>query len=366
LDTLRYGTAIIAVGFGEEASHSSVDCKPYWRDDDLHQRLRSGGTVFVSGTGDGGLIDVLRSCILDFSYEKLVDIARLSRDKPLVQSLVAIEVDRARYPDGRALSDALLALAVPAAIDDALRATLKPGTHVTLNGLDQSPFDRASSLLNRFLVSRLIHLGAITYVGGAFSPAHVRPEGSSLKVTVGAFEGLFDHVVVRHGPRPAAIDAFGSLATSLTTARNFFKSYRYIVDRTRHPLWDEILPIERASSGATPTPVGGTVDQRLRNYVSEGAQAALKSAIGTVRTGVLVRREPGNAGTDRLIVEADAPLGVVVLDFKSASTVALQLLSPVAVAIVPQQVAAGDDAALLLTDVTRILRNFAYLMENNP
>lgn len=60
---------ILAVGFGLERRMEPISFRSYWEDDSLHQGMTLPGRemhVFVSGTGDGGLIDTLRICLRDF------------------------------------------------------------------------------------------------------------------------------------------------------------------------------------------------------------------------------------------------------------------------------------------------------------
>nr|MDQ2646003.1 FAD-dependent oxidoreductase [Myxococcota bacterium] len=137
-----FETIILAMGFGEDAPVAPSGRKPYWRDDDLHQRIRSSATVLVSGCGDGGLVDALRAMMLDFRHERLVDLCKLGPMGSISDEIIAIDADRPRYPDGHGLTQAFLALNVPSSIDNAIAALLKPNVHVTLNGTADAPLTR--------------------------------------------------------------------------------------------------------------------------------------------------------------------------------------------------------------------------------
>ena len=69
---------ILALGFGIERWVRRGSAQSYWRNDDLNQ-LRPGVTsekgdvFFVSGTGDGGLIDLLRCKIKGFNQAWIID-----------------------------------------------------------------------------------------------------------------------------------------------------------------------------------------------------------------------------------------------------------------------------------------------------
>lgn len=108
-----YAALVLAAGFGEEPSRPEIDGKPYWRDDDLHQRLRTGGTALVSGCGDGGLIDAVRLSLRDFRHEWLATVAQAADDPGFVSSLLRIERDNPAYPDGEPLTAATLSLEAP-------------------------------------------------------------------------------------------------------------------------------------------------------------------------------------------------------------------------------------------------------------
>ena len=69
----RFDIVILAVGFGEETANTNFPItKSYWDPDNIDDNQAQGidaPRVLVSGTGDGGLIDVLRYSFRDFRHE---------------------------------------------------------------------------------------------------------------------------------------------------------------------------------------------------------------------------------------------------------------------------------------------------------
>ncbi len=64
---------VLAVGFGVEPPVPGLSLLTYWQNDDLEQSARgkqSVRRVFVSGTGDGGCIDILRLAYSKFQHAK--------------------------------------------------------------------------------------------------------------------------------------------------------------------------------------------------------------------------------------------------------------------------------------------------------
>ena len=68
---------ILAVGFGIEALPFDLPWNSYWRVDPLDQTLLDEDiaqpSVVIVGSGNGALIDVLRSCVQTFDEGALLD-----------------------------------------------------------------------------------------------------------------------------------------------------------------------------------------------------------------------------------------------------------------------------------------------------
>lgn len=69
LGAVNFDFAILAIGFGVERTFQAAPFHSYWQSDDFdesdRQRNRRRRSFYISGNGDGGLIDFLRSRVLD-------------------------------------------------------------------------------------------------------------------------------------------------------------------------------------------------------------------------------------------------------------------------------------------------------------
>lgn len=213
-----FGAIIFAVGFGMEARPRFVPENvphSYWTMDPLEQRATLNGQrqYLVSGCGDGGLIDFLRLRLGDFEQHKLVDWYIESRCdsnelSKLTEALLNIEATARRQSSpSKFLEKEYRSLPVPKKIDEAIRRNLRPDTDVILNGREPSALTLRSSILNRFLVSRLLfsdddgNPDNSLYIPG--EPKFKKKNGKVLAVIGEKEYGPFDQVVIRHGPTPA-------------------------------------------------------------------------------------------------------------------------------------------------------------------
>src|SRR5579871_6143146 len=69
-----FGIVVLAIGFGLERGVAGQPATAYWQNDDLNQRDPKGADlhILISGTGDGGLIDLCRAKIEDFVHHEIV------------------------------------------------------------------------------------------------------------------------------------------------------------------------------------------------------------------------------------------------------------------------------------------------------
>src|SRR5262249_22222076 len=121
---------ILAPGFGIERWVRRGDVPSYWRNDDLNQ-LRPGissekvEVFFVSGTGDGGLIDLLRCKIKGFNQAWIIN------------DLFSVEYDlrlMAPAADGEGLPNRGRNLIVVASVDGELHFRIFDGKGNMING----------------------------------------------------------------------------------------------------------------------------------------------------------------------------------------------------------------------------------------
>jgi hypothetical protein len=83
---------ILAVGFGEEQTVAPLKPHSYWADDDLSSAdTSSSRRCLISGSGDGGLTDVLRASIAGFQHHTFVKELGLDQStNPATQKLVEL------------------------------------------------------------------------------------------------------------------------------------------------------------------------------------------------------------------------------------------------------------------------------------
>jgi hypothetical protein len=83
-DQTEYDCVIVCVGFGKEKPFGGVRVPTYWENDSLHQiDFVDGQHILVSGTGDGGLVELMRLMIVDFDHGRILE--TLAAHPPLQQ-----------------------------------------------------------------------------------------------------------------------------------------------------------------------------------------------------------------------------------------------------------------------------------------
>jgi hypothetical protein len=247
IDDTDFDIVILATGFGVETTVPPQPLRSYWRDDSLHQpeiEIRNGRTRYlVSGNGDGGLIDILRLRIRDFRHETLlaelcndIDIAKLS--KQLLEAEKYIQNEGVLKSDAGALIlSSYKNLDIPTEILSGVEARLRGDTHVTFN-YSHHQFTHRSSMLNRLLVFVLFNRDKALSVqpGKLLTLSGHEPNiEATFETSNGTRLGIFDRVVVRHGPHLAIARDFPACHATLgpvLKARN-------ATDVTRKRIWQE-------------------------------------------------------------------------------------------------------------------------------
>lgn len=228
-----FDIVILAVGFGREKMLEGVKSPFYWADDDLHQRPpKTPCRYLISGTGDGGLIDLLRVQLREFRHEQLVsEFLSGSELDPIKEQLLEIEkgADSMSLPD---LYRRYRDIQAPT-VDTALGKRLRTDTSAMLNSQESHPLSPGASGLNRFLVSRLLALGVVPYQSGTIQAKETGTGSIKVSFASGEHEEEFDRVVIRHGPE-GALEPHGSWLG--TKALEELRA-RSQLDQTRSPLW---------------------------------------------------------------------------------------------------------------------------------
>lgn len=240
---------ILALGFGVERTVEQLPRRSYWRVDSLSQTALDSEdddyVIVVSGTGDGGIIDVLRAKLKNFDHGSSFDecVLRLGRDKNFIKLVNAADNEarevqkRTEGIDKQNSSDrqqgdkifqvdsevsklfhwrycALEASAAPCIqqVDGLLNYT-RPRTQVVW--VDRTPFPLSlrSQPLNRLLAWRLWRLGHVDYRQGELQAVKLLKQGGAggfrYEAMLASGQAIPAHqVVVRHGAESALERSF--------------------------------------------------------------------------------------------------------------------------------------------------------------
>jgi hypothetical protein len=218
-----YKVVIIACGFGVENRPADLPTGvpySYWHNDDVLPPAVpdwSPEHVFISGAGDGGLIDVIRASLHRFDNgREIIALAKLL-DTPGVRKALD-NLMKSEQPDGEAYwnnhdsFNNYANVSLPNNFNKRLKNNLSGGFPITLNSKYEGIFAPTSSVIHRVIVAQLVKLSRLdTQVGYLLEvewsqPARLRvgrknPDGSKA-VT---WEGEAARVIARHGARGAWI-----------------------------------------------------------------------------------------------------------------------------------------------------------------
>lgn len=197
---------ILALGVGLERSLPGLPLHSYWEQDGI---LDTAAEVLVSGCGEGGLLEVLRLRLQDFRPEQLLPFLA---DAALCQTLLAWEAAASAEVDAPGwLGRRYAELTLPA-LDARLKQLMLPKPQVILHGPHPtSPLNGQATILNRLLVSRLLKLGGLSYMGGS-KLLEARQADQRWRVQFDDRETrVFDAVLVRHGASSVLRHQFPSL-----------------------------------------------------------------------------------------------------------------------------------------------------------
>ncbi|WP_287339270.1 ABC-three component system protein [Mesorhizobium sp.] len=165
LRTEAFQIVILAFGFGLEASETvhGIGDKSYWDNAGIpgaEFRGRANPHYFVSGSGDGGLIDFVAAASKDFDHAAMIQaVTSYPNMEPVKTELLAIETE-ARHAKVlgdpfnlfEAFSDRIGPLIQANGLVTHLARQLRPGVQMTLQTRDESVFTLGSSILNRLAV----------------------------------------------------------------------------------------------------------------------------------------------------------------------------------------------------------------------
>jgi tetratricopeptide (TPR) repeat protein len=288
-----FAAVVFAVGFGQERTLPSVESESYWRDDGQHQLFTPVRRFLISGTGDGGLVDLLRVRLRDFRHDKLVtEFLSGPELETTKKEILRIEaaLDRNPLDDSRELTRRYRALALPDTFTQSLHERLRTDTRAVLNGREPYPLNKNACALNRFLTSCLMKMkvDGLEYRQGAIT---AKRTGNGYEVTID--DGItepFDQVIVRHGPESSLTRDFPWLHEA---ANDLSRLNR--LDQTRERLWSKDAFSEApAPRSSIPSPPPSSAVVMRRGTLPEavgllGREKELEQLVAAV-----LAREPGS------------------------------------------------------------------------
>lgn len=218
----EFNLILITSGFGIEQSTLAKHTPSYWRNDDLDQPILDSGTFtfFVSGIGDGGLIDALRAKFRDFRHS---DFLRWFLTQPWI-------VEQAQQIDNRLRNDEdptvvwndFLNTPHPPEVEDGITSRIRQNANLILSSRHESPMLGDALLSSKMAIAMLLKLGLLTYNRGELRQVK-RYARDTFRATT-FHEGtetthMASRVVVRHGPTGTLLNGL-ILPAQLAQLRN--------------------------------------------------------------------------------------------------------------------------------------------------
>jgi HAD superfamily phosphoserine phosphatase-like hydrolase len=249
-----FDCVILAVGFGSEPDVLGSQ-HGYWEDDRLTKISEKIKSCLVSGSGDGGLTDVMQLCIRDFQHDKIV---RMFADDPksrqTADELLKLEASH-HGKDNKVILQYYQKLdAKP--VQDSLRTVLRSDTKVYLTGRSLwQVYAPNSSILNRFIISQLARLKAWNWIPG---PIHMPPVLKDNKYVVsfgkeGKKQNTYDILVMRHGPTSVLKKEFPEIFDACDDLAKRWKSQPQLDSTRKRLAWEDVfdLPIDEFTTEQT-------------------------------------------------------------------------------------------------------------------
>ena len=249
-----FNAIILSVGFGDEAALTNAPERPYWREK-INPRStphvgKSEVHWFVSGVGDGGLIDALNLVLSDFQHKRFTKEVVEKFDFPgLWERLLKIDNDayaRQALDLSEDVSSFILAeydkIILPPELDDYIREQMlsrtEKGLKVTLNGQTAALTNLGSSILNRYMVYLLYRKKVIRYVTGSVETRKNAEDLYEITLNGHKLSEYFDDVLIRHGVERPAVQPF----LDDNTIKRLTNLHRTSPDPTREQLWHQWDP----------------------------------------------------------------------------------------------------------------------------
>jgi hypothetical protein len=213
-----FDLVLLGTGFGlEQAAFPGVPAPSYWGSDNLDGPFASKQRILVSGSGDGGLVDLARAAVRSDKNENLFRhdqaIGLLMSDPHFLELADAMariddEVRQARWHDQTPVNllERYRTIPVDATLLARLRELQRSDTEVFFNFKDKA-FNLNSALVNRLLVFLLLQAGVVKSRFGEITRVTPLP-GQGAQVTFGGKSTeAYDQIILRHGPPQGAFFA---------------------------------------------------------------------------------------------------------------------------------------------------------------
>jgi hypothetical protein len=240
---LQANIVILAMGFGRDVDPLSQE--DYWQDNSIDQAREPSSRWFVSGTGDGGLTDLMRLKLVAFTHHSIIDSFLKMPGLSLNGVRKVLENVPAENKVG-ALSENFA---------DSVRQVLRKrgirsDTDVVLNDKNQLSEARAS-LLNRFIVHELHEAKYFAFSRGHIDILNLKNNNGKYEIKGEEFQidgKGFNRILIRQGPRN---DVPAEQVENLDVDDRFKEAYKHLAqrwkdwttdhqpqeDRTRIPCW---------------------------------------------------------------------------------------------------------------------------------
>jgi hypothetical protein len=234
----EFDLVILAVGFGMEKHTTDKGFFGYWEDTALESLTKKEQEQWlVSGTGDGGLIDLMRLCIQDFTHHRVL-MPFLKEDHLRAIGKKVRDAERALGTTDRDKITALFRSFDFPEIQGLLKAApLRSDLDVVFNGTS-APYGADSSRLNRLIVSQLERLGAFKFLPGKIEPP-VEIARSYSFIFQDEGERNFGQFVPRHGADSALAKSFPEILTACQPLKAEWDGMLPGDDFTCRPMWSD-------------------------------------------------------------------------------------------------------------------------------
>ena len=209
-NTEDFHVVIIAIGFGVDVPVHVHLTPSYWVGDGLDNTYRARGNrkLLVSGAGDGGLIDLARTALVDFDQQEYFE--KITTQPEFIDlGTHFAEIDlaaRRRQETGERINLYDLyerSITLPPAILDELKSRKRARSALFFNH-SFGVFTLEAALINRMLAYLIVKAGIAERIHGHITEASALSTGGWLVTFNGGAtrQEQYDVVIARHGPDP--------------------------------------------------------------------------------------------------------------------------------------------------------------------